>query len=571
MKKLLPFMKGSRIQCILAPFFKMLEATLELIVPLIVAEMIDNGISAGDKNYIVKLAIQLVVLGFIGLVFSITAQYFAASASVNFVKRLKHSTYEKIQSLSFPQYDKVGTSTLITRLTSDMDSVQNGINLTLRLLLRSPFVVFGACIMAFAVNAKSSVSFAVAVPLLAIVIFGIMMMTIPLNKKVRSSLDGILLTTRESVSGARVIRAFGSEERQIKEFTDKNDILTEMQEKTGKISALLNPVTGLIINSAIAVLIYTGANRVFAGEITCGTVVALYNYMSQILVELIKLANLIVTLTKSVACADRISDILEMEQEEIKKPEKDRADAPFITFENVSFAYENAGENSLENISFTVNRGESVGIIGSTGSGKSTLISLISGFYRPTEGKIFIDGKDINSYSEQALAEKIAFVEQKPVIFKGTVRDNLTIGKENASDDEIMAALKAAQADEFVLQKENGIDAVTEQSGRNFSGGQRQRLAVARALVKDADILILDDASSALDYVTDSRMRKAISELDYPAVFTVSQRTGSIMNSDKIILLDDGKAFVGTHNELLSSNEVYREIHLSQFEEEDAV
>lgn len=564
-------MKGSRIQCILAPFFKMLEATLELIVPLIVAEMIDNGISAGDKNYIVKLAIQLVVLGFIGLVFSITAQYFAASASVNFVKRLKHSTYEKIQSLSFPQYDKVGTSTLITRLTSDMDSVQNGINLTLRLLLRSPFVVFGACIMAFAVNAKSSVSFAIAVPLLAIVIFGIMMTTIPLNKKVRSSLDGILLTTRESVSGARVIRAFGSEERQIKEFTDKNDILTEMQEKTGKISALLNPVTGLIINSAIAVLIYTGANRVFAGEITCGTVVALYNYMSQILVELIKLANLIVTLTKSVACADRISDILEMEQEEIKKPEKDKADAPFITFENVSFAYENAGENSLENISFTVNKGESVGIIGSTGSGKSTLISLISGFYRPTEGKIFIDGKDINSYSEQALAEKIAFVEQKPVIFKGTVRDNLTIGKENASDDEIMAALKAAQADEFVLQKENGIDAVTEQSGRNFSGGQRQRLAVARALVKDADILILDDASSALDYVTDSKMRKAISELDYPAVFMVSQRTGSIMNSDKIILLDDGKAFVGTHNELLSSNEVYREIHLSQFEEEDAV
>ncbi len=563
-------MKGSRYQCILAPLFKMLEATLELIVPLIIAKIIDKGIATADRNYIIKLSAQLFILGLVGLIFSITAQYFAASASVSFIKRLRHSTFEKVQSLSFAQYDSQGTSTLITRLTSDMDSIQNGINLTLRLLLRSPFVVFGACIMAFAVGKSTSWIFALAVPVLSLIVFGIMALTIPLNKKIREAVDGMLITVRETVTGTRVLRAFNSEEKQFKEFTEKNDNLTMIQEKTGKISAMLNPLTCLVINTSIGILLYVGARKVFAGDITCGIVVALYNYMSQILVELIKLANLIVTLTKSIACAGRVSSLLKIEED--IKPEGVSTDnkGKYIVFNNVSFAYNGASENSLDSVSFEVSEGEKIGIIGPTGSGKTTLISLLCGFYPTRSGHIFIEGKDINSFDEEELNSKISLVEQKPVIFRGTVRSNLTAGNKNASDEEILNALKSAQALEFVSEKESGTDSVTEQNGRNFSGGQRQRLAVARALVKKADIIILDDASSALDYVTDAEMRKEIFNRYYKAAFIVSQRTGSIMNCDKIILLEDGKATVGTHSELLSESETYREIHNLQFEE-DAV
>ncbi len=563
-------MKGSRYQCILAPLFKMLEATLELIVPLIIAEMIDKGIATADKNYIIKLSAQLLILGLVGLVFSITAQYFAASASVSFIKRLRHSTFEKVQSLSFTQYDIQGTSTLITRLTSDMDSIQNGINLTLRLLLRSPFVVFGACIMAFAVGKSTSWIFALSVPVLSLIVFGIMAFTIPLNKKIRESVDRILITVRETVTGTRVLRAFNSEEKQYKEFAEKNDSLTRIQEKTGKISAMLNPLTCLVINTSIGILLYIGAKKVFAGDITCGIVVALYNYMSQILVELIKLANLIVTLTKSIACAGRVSSLLKIEED--IKPEGVSTDnkGKYIVFDNVSFAYNGASENSLDSVSFDVSEGEKIGIIGPTGSGKTTLISLLCGFYPTRSGHIFIEGKDINSFEEEELNSKISLVEQKPVIFRGTIKSNLIAGNESASDENIIKALKSAQALDFVNEKEGNINSVTEQNGRNFSGGQRQRLAVARALVKKADIIILDDASSALDYVTDAEMRKEVFNRDYKAAFIVSQRTGSIMNCDKIILLEDGKATIGTHSELLSESETYREIHNLQFEE-DAV
>lgn len=568
MRKLIPYMKGSRYQCILAPLFKMLEATLELIVPLIIAEMIDKGIASADKNYIIKLSAQLLILGLVGFILSITAQYFAASAAVSFIKRLKHSTFKKIQSLSFTQYDCQGTSTLITRLTSDMDGIQNGINLTLRLLLRSPFVVFGACIMAFAVGKSTSWIFALSVPVLSLIVFGIMMLTIPMNKKIREAIDGMLITVRETVTGTRVLRAFNSEKEQYDEFEEKNDYLTQIQEKTGKVSATLNPLTCLVINTSIGILLYVGAKKVFAGDITCGIVVALYNYMSQILVELIKLANLIITLTKSIACAGRVSALLELKED--VKPEgvvKDCKDK-FIVFDNVSFAYDGASENSLNSISFEVNEGEKIGIIGPTGSGKTTLINLLCGFYPITSGHIFINGKDINSFAEDELNSKIALVEQKPVIFRGTVRSNLVAGNKNVSDEKIIKALKSAQASEFVNEKEDGINSVTEQNGKNFSGGQKQRLAVARALVKKADIIILDDASSALDYVTDAEMRKEIFAENYKATFIISQRTGSIMNCDKIILLEDGTATIGTHSELLSESETYRQIHNLQFEEE---
>ncbi|MBR4451247.1 MAG: ABC transporter ATP-binding protein [Clostridia bacterium] len=569
MRNLLPYFRGQRLKCVLAPLFKMLEATLELIVPLIVADIIDNGIASGDKNYIISRCLQLIVLGFAGLVFSVTAQYFSARAAVSFVKNLKHAIYKKIQYLSFSQFDKNGTSTLITRLTSDMDSVQNGVNLTLRLLLRSPFVVFGACIMAFRVDTHSSVSFAAAVPLMSVIIFGLMMLTIPLNKKIREALDGALLTTRESITGARVLRAFGRERDAVSEFEDKNTYLTLLQEKTGRLSALLNPLTCLTVNSAVALLIWLGAQRVNAGFITCGAVVALYNYMSQILVELIKLANLIVTLTKSIACAGRISSLLGIEDEEIPESGKTCVSDDYIVFDNVSFTYPGASEPSLENISFTVGKGERIGIIGSTGAGKTTLVNLLAGFYRPTSGDIFINGKSVSSYGREELSSIISYAEQKAVIFKGTVRSNLLFGNPQATDSELTDALKAAQAYEFVSEKPGGLDCITEQRGRNFSGGQRQRLSVARALAAKSDILILDDTSSALDYLTDLNMRRAVSELDYRAVFTVSQRTGSIMDCDRIILLENGRASAGTHSQLLESSDVYREIHYSQFEEDD--
>ncbi len=572
MKKLLPYLKGSRTQCVLAPLFKMFEAILELFVPLVIANIIDKGIGFGDKGYIIKMCIVLVVLGAVGLAFSITAQFFAAQASVAFVKRLKHALFKHIGKLSYSQLDSQGTSTLIARMTSDMDSVQNGLNLTLRLLLRSPFVVLGAMVMAFTVDTKAAMIFAVLIPLLSVVVFGILFSCVPLYKKVRSHLDAVLGSARENLVGARVLRAFRKENEQISEFEARNEALTKMQEFTGRISALLNPVTFIIINICIAVLIYTGALRVDAGIITQGAVVALYNYMSQILVELVKFANLIISVTKSVACAGRISAVLETPADVCEGNGKENKETDFaVEFDNVTFTYEGAGEASLENISFSAKKGETIGIIGSTGSGKTTLINLIPAFYRADSGEIRIMGKSVNGWNESLLREQIAVVPQKSVLFKGTVRDNMLWGKSDATDDEIWSALETAQAKEFVADKNGGLDAPVEQGGTNFSGGQRQRLCVARAVISDAKILIFDDSSSALDYATDAAMRKAIAASQGDkTVFIVSQRTSSIMGADKIILLDDGKAEIGTHEELLKNSSVYREIHLSQFEEEEA-
>lgn len=575
MKKLLIYLKGSRLQCVLAPLFKMFEAILELFVPLVVAAIIDQGIANSDKPYIFKMCAVLVLLGAVGLAFSITAQYFAAKASTAFVKRLKHALFAHIGRLSYEKSDSVGTSTLITRMTGDMDSVQSGLNLTLRLLLRSPFVVIGAMIMAFTVDSKAALTFVVVIPALSVVVFGIMLFCIPLYKKVRAALDKVLCTARESLVGARVVRAFCKEDEQVEEFKERNDALTVIQEYTGRISALLNPVTCIIINIGIAALIYVGAIRVDTGIITQGAVVALYNYMSQILVELIKFANLIISITKSVACAGRISAVLGMEIEDGNKgtahwrAENDtNVETDYVEFRDVSFAYAGAGENSLENVSFSVRRGETVGIIGSTGSGKTTLVNLIPAFYRASAGEVLVGGSNVNEIPLEELRSKIAVVPQKAVLFKGTVRDNMLWGNPDASDEEITKALEIAQAAQFVAEKQ-GLDTPVEQGGRNFSGGQRQRLSVARALVKKAKILILDDSSSALDYATDAAMRKAIAEVQgETAVFIVSQRTSSIMHADKIVVLDDGAAAVGTHEELLKNNAVYREIHLSQFDGE---
>ncbi len=572
MKKLFVYLKGSRLQCVLAPLFKMFEAILELFVPLVVASIIDKGIGNSDENYIIKMCAVLILLGAVGLAFSITAQYFSARASTAFAKRLRHALFSHIGRLSHENLDKTGTSTLITRMTSDMDSVQSGLNLTLRLLLRSPFVVIGAMIMAFTVDAKSAVTFVVVIPALSVVVFGIMFFCIPLYKKVRVALDKVLCTARESLTGARVIRAFCKETEQIDEFKERNDALTAIQEYTGRISALMNPLTCVIINIGIAVLIYVGAIRVETGIITQGAVVALYNYMSQILVELVKFASLIISITKSVACAGRISSVLETETEDGLKGNShfDENNDTVVEFRNVSFAYAGAGENMLENISFSVRKGETVGIIGSTGSGKTTLVNLIPSFYRATSGQVLLGGNDANDIPLEEIRERIAVVPQKSVLFKGTVRSNMLWGNPEATDEEINRALKLAQAIDFVEEKQ-GLDTPVEQGGRNFSGGQRQRLSVARALVKNADILILDDSSSALDYATDAAMRRAISESqNNKVVFIVSQRTSSIMNADKIIVLDDGIASIGTHKELLENNAVYREIHLSQFDEEES-
>ncbi len=568
MKTLFKYSKGSRVICILAPLFKMLEATLELIVPLVMASIIDVGIAESNKKYIYKLSAQLVILGIVGLVFSITAQYFASKASVSIVSRIKHAAYEKSQNLSFSQLDKIGTSTLIMRLTSDMDSVQNGINLTLRLLLRSPFVVIGACIMAFKVDTKSAFIFCITVPALSIIIFSIMAITIPLNKKVRAQLDKVLLLTRENLTGIRVIRAFNKQEDTIKKFSDNNNQLTDIQKFTGRITALLNPLTYVTVNLGIVAIIYIGAVRVNTGLITTGAVVALYNYMSQILVELIKLANLIVNITKSVACGSRINALLELPDENVDVIETGTSSNSYIEFKNVSFAYGNNSDYSLTDISFTVNKGEKIGIIGSTGSGKTTLINLLSGSYKPTKGEIYIDGKNVNTIEKNELKQKISIAEQKATIFKGTVKSNLLIGNSKANDDDIIKALQIAQADSFVLANESGIDYETEQNGRNLSGGQRQRISIARAIIKKADILVLDDSFSALDFSTEAKLRKAINDNIHSTEFIISQRSGSIMNCDKIIVLEDGKAEIGTHDELLKSSEVYREIHLSQFEEE---
>ena len=572
MTKLLKYMKGNRIIAVLAPLFKMLEATLELIVPLIIAEIVDSGIIPKNKDYVIRLSIQLIILGAVGLIFSITAQYFAAKTAVSTVKKLRHAAYEKVTSLSFSGLDKAGTSTLITRLTSDMDSVQNGINLTLRLLLRSPFVVLGACIMAFRVDRHTSLIFLIAVPVLSLIIYAVMAVTIPLYKIIRETVDRSLLLVRENITGVRVIRAFCSEEKAVEDFKENNDILTGIQLFTGRISALLNPMTCVIVNLAIAALIYTGAVRVNKGLLTTGAVIALYNYLSQILVELIKLANLIVTVTKSFACGKRINALLEMQDEENEAaPADDEKSNSYIEFRNVSFSYSGNSENSVSDISFTVNKGDRIGIIGSTGSGKTTLINLLCGYYRPTRGTVFFKGIPLQNYDEKELRNCFALAEQKAVIFKGTVKSNLLLGKKNASDEEINKALEIAQSADFVDEKEKGTDSITEQSGRNFSGGQRQRLSIARAVIKNAEVLILDDAFSALDYATEAQLKKELDKYCDATQFIVSQRAGSIINCDKIIVLEDGLAEIGTHDELLEKSSVYKEIYYAQFEQEGVV
>lgn len=568
MKKLLIYLKGYRAQCVLAPLFKLLEASFELIVPLVIASIIDVGIKNNDISYILARNGVLVCLALIGMVAAITAQYFAAKAATGFGRELRHSLYSKIQSLSFSELDSIGTSTLITRMTNDTNQVQNGVNLVLRLLLRSPFIVIGAMVMAFFIDVRCALIFLVCIILLSAVVFGIMVYTIPKHRNIQSRLDSVTLITRENLSGARVIRAFTGEENEIAEFKKRNTALSSLQKAVGRISALLNPLTYVIINLAIAVLVYTGALHVNAGNLTQGEVVALYNYMSQILIELIKLASLIITVTKAFASADRIKSVFEQENT-LEHNRNNKLSQSFIEFDNVSLTYKNAGEKTLNNITFKADRGDVIGIIGGTGSGKSSLVSLIPHFYDATDGCVYVGGRDVKSIDDDELREKIGFVQQKPALFKGTVRDNMKWGKKDASDGEIIEALKQAQIYDNIAEK-GGLDFEIEQNGANLSGGQKQRLSVARALVRRPDILILDDSSSALDYATEARLREAIYSLFYkPTVFIVSQRASSVMSADKIIVLDDGECVgAGTHSELLENCEVYSEIYSSQFEKE---
>ncbi len=572
MKKLFIYLRDYRKESVLGPLFKLLEAGFELIVPLVVAAIIDKGIGSGDQEYIIKMCLVLVALGLVGLFCSVTAQYFAAKASVGFVKKLRHALYSHIQGFSYQTLDKVGISTLITRMTSDMNQVQTGLNLALRLLLRSPFVVFGAMIMAFTIDVQAALWFAAAIPVLSVVVFGIMLMSIPLYKKVQGLLDKVLGATRENLTGVRVLRAFGKEEAEIASFEEKNEALTDMQKYVGRISALMNPVTYVIINLAILFLIHTGAVRVEAGLITQGAVVALYNYMSQILVELIKLANLIINITKSVACGKRIQGVLDMPAGETAETGLEKGDSKYrVQFVHAGICYNEGADPALTDVSFAVLPGETVGVIGGTGSGKSTLVNLIPRFYEATEGRVFIDGQDVKAVDPAELRQRVGVVPQKAVLFKGTIRDNLRWGNENASDEDIMQAVRIAQAEDVVVSK-GGLDAPVEQGGRNLSGGQRQRLTIARALVRKPDILILDDSSSALDFATDAALRKALREMDErPTVFIVSQRTSSIQQADQIIVLDDGKAAgAGDHFGLLETCPVYREIYESQFKKEAA-
>lgn len=567
MKKLLVYLKDYIKESILGPLFKLLEALFELFVPLVIAAIIDTGIENGDKGYIIKMCLVLVLLGFVGLAFSITAQYFAAKASVGFVSKIRHVLFGHIQSLSYSELDQIGTSTLITRMTSDMNQVQNGMNLALRLLLRSPFVVFGAMIMAFTIDVPSAMIFVYVTVVLLIVVFGIMLGSIPLYKKVQQKLDAVMTVTRENLTGVRVIRAFCKEDEETDDFINKNNELTASQKFVGKISALMNPVTYVIINLAIIWLIHTGAVRVEAGILTQGAVVALYNYMSQILVELIKLANLIINITKSIACGNRIQAVLDI------KPDLESGNSSCnegsVEFDHVNLRYKNAGADSLSDITFTAAKGETIGIIGGTGSGKSSLVNLIPRFYDAASGEVKVGGVNVKDMDVEQLREKIGVVPQKAVLFHGTIRENMQWGVTNASDDEIMEAIEAAQGLD-VIKAKGGLDCEIEQGGKNLSGGQRQRLTIARALVKKPEILILDDSASALDFATDAALRKSLRELDYhPTVFIVSQRTSSIQHADRIIVLDDGAAVgIGTHDELMKSCSVYQEIYNSQFKKE---
>lgn len=552
-------------EAVLSPLFKLLEALFELFVPIVVASLIDIGIGNADKGYAVKMFFLLILLAVIGLSFSITAQYFAAKAAVGVGTRLRSVLFKKIQSLSFSELDSIGTSTMITRMTSDVNQVQSGINMFLRLFMRSPFIVFGAMIMAFTIDFQAALVFVCAIPVLAVVVFAIMLISIPLYKKSQSRLDKVTGKTRENLTGARVIRAFCREEREIDEFKDLNSQLTAAQKYVGKISALMNPVTFVIINVAIVVLIWVGAIRVEQGVLTQGAVVALYNYMSQILVELIKLANLIITMTKSVACCNRVTAVLETSST-LQHIDNDTIETEnCIDFVNVALTYQGAGGESLTDINFSIKPGETVGIIGGTGSGKSSLVNLIPHFYDCTRGGVYVDGKNVKSYSPTELREKIGIVLQKAVLFKGTIRDNLLWGNKNATEQQLVQALEIAQAADVVASKKNGLDEVIEQGGKNLSGGQKQRLTIARALVKQPEILILDDSASALDYATDARLRKAVKGLKNTTVIIVSQRTSSIMSADKIIVMDDGKIVgIGTHSQLLDSCSIYQEIYSSQ-------
>lgn len=572
MKIVLQILKKYRKECILAPLFKMLEAIFELLVPLVVADIIDNGIGFSDKPYIIKMALVLVLLAAIGLVASITAQYFAAKAAVKTATSLRSKLFRHIQYLSFTELDKVGTSTLITRMTSDINQVQNGINLMLRLFLRSPFIVFGAMIMAFTIDIKSALIFVITIPALSFVVFGIMKITRPLYKGVQASLDKVLGVTKENLSGIRVIRAFNNEKKEEEEFYSANNKLTAIQVLVGKISALMNPLTYAIINVSIILLIWTGAVRVNIGELSQGQVIALYNYMSQILIELIKLANLIVSVTKAVACANRLKDVFEVNSSMAEGTrDKFNQDSEYeVEFNNVCFKYATSGADVLTDINFKVKKGETIGIIGGTGCGKSTLVNLIPRFYDVTSGEILINGVNVNEYTFDAIKKKVSVVFQKTQLFKGSIKTNLLLADKNASDEAINKALEISQSKEFVEKKERKLDSEVVQMGKNLSGGQKQRLTIARALVKQSDILILDDSASALDYLTDSKLRKAILEMEnLPTVFIVSQRTASIMHSDKIIVLEDGKiASIGTHEELLKNCDVYKEIYDSQFKKE---
>ena len=569
MFRLLRFLKDYKKESVLAPFFKLTEAVFELIVPLVVAAIIDNGIYAGDRQYILKMCGVLAVFAALGLVCAVSAQYFAAKAAVGFAAKVRHSLFAHIGKLSYSQLDEMGASTLITRLTGDVNQVQSGVNLTFRLVLRSPIVVFGAVIMAFTVDPSTALVFAVAVPLLAVVVFAIMLVTIPLYRKVQQRLDAVLGKTRENLLGTRVIRAFCKEEDEISDFTGKNRVLTDMQLAVGKISAFMNPATFVIINAAIAVLIYVGAIRVGSGNMSGGDVVAQYNYMSQILIELIKLASLIISITKAIASGNRIQAVLDTKPEMTggTVTEGDTRSEYAAEFENTSLSY-GTGENALDGISLKIKRGSTIGIIGSTGSGKSSLIGLLPRFYDVTGGRVLVDGVDVRKYDLKALREKIGVVSQKKALFKGSVRDNIRFAKPDATDEEIWQALETAQAKQMVLDKTGGLDFMLEQDGKNLSGGQRQRMTIARALVRKPEILILDDAASALDYATGAALNRALKNTDFsPSVITVSQRVSAIRNADVIAVLDEGRiAGTGTHEQLLESCEVYREICESQLE-----
>lgn len=578
MKRIWLYLKEYKKECVFAPLFKMLEALFELFVPLVVASIIDVGIAGKDSGYIIKMCGMLVALAIIGLTCSITAQYFSAKAAVGCATGLRHHLFKHIQGFSFTEMDTIGTSTLITRMTSDINQVQNGVNLVLRLFLRSPFIVFGAMVMAFTIDVHAALVFVATIPVLAIVVFGIILSTRPMYKNVQAGLDKVLGITRQNLTGVRVIRAFNKQQDEIREFKTANEQLNKLQKFVGKISGLMNPLTYVIINVAIVILLWTGAVRVNEGSLSQGQVVALYNYMSQILVELIKLANLVISVTKALACANRIDSVFAVKSgmadgvESIDNSKQNDNKENVVEFRNVSLKYEGAGAESLTDISFSIKKGQTVGIIGGTGSGKSSLVNLIPRFYDATSGEVLVNGVNVKDIRIKSLRENVGIVLQKALLFKGSIRENMKWGKKDATDSEIMEALEIAQAREFVDKKDGKLDAFVDQGGKNLSGGQRQRLTIARAVVKKPEILILDDSASALDYATDAALRKSIRQMkNNPTVFIVSQRAASLMYADKIIVLDDGNvAGIGTHDELLKSCEVYQEIYYSQFKKEEA-